>query len=293
MKIVDAHHHIWRRADLPWLLGPTVPRIFGPYDGVKRDYLITEYLKDIEGTGVEKSVYVQANWSPNWFVDEVAWVSHAADRSGWPHAITGYVDMTQEDARRDLDRLAGYPLMRGVRHQMHHHTNPLYRFASGPDVVGSDALIANVRHLAAYEYAFELQIFAHQVEAALRLVDACPDVTFILQHAGMPEDLSTPGKAYWRREIARLAERPNVVSKVSGFGTFIRQNDPEHVRWATLETVEIFGSDRCLYGSNFPIEKLWTDYASLIAAFRDALAELPKEDRANVFRATAERVYRI
>ncbi|WP_075222972.1 amidohydrolase family protein [Acuticoccus yangtzensis] len=293
MRIIDAHHHIWRRADLPWLLGPTVPRIFGPYDAVKRDYLIAEYLADIAGTGVEKSVYVQANWSPNWFEDEVAWVSRVAGEAGWPHAITGYVNMLQDDAQRDLERLSAYPLMRGVRHQMHHHTNPLYRFASGPDVVGSDRLIANVQHLSRYGFLFELQIFAHQVEAALKLVDAAPDVTFVLQHAGMPEDPSAQGKSFWKREIGRLAERPNVVSKVSGFGTFIRRNDPENVRWALLETVELFGAERCLYGSNFPIEKLWCDYKSLIGAFTDAAEALSEDERANVFRVTAERVYRI
>ena len=56
--IVDAHHHIWRRADQPWLSGPTVPRIFGAYDAIKRDYPVEEFLADLAGTGVVKSVYV-------------------------------------------------------------------------------------------------------------------------------------------------------------------------------------------------------------------------------------------
>ena len=79
MKIIDSHHHIWRRADLPWLLGPTQPRIFGPYDGIKRDYPIAEFLDDIAGTGVEKSVYVQANWDSAQAEQEVAWVQSVAD----------------------------------------------------------------------------------------------------------------------------------------------------------------------------------------------------------------------
>ncbi|MCF3936241.1 amidohydrolase family protein [Acuticoccus sp. M5D2P5] len=293
MRIVDAHHHIWRRADLPWLLGPTQPRIFGPYDPIKRDYLIEEFLEDIDGTGVEKSVYVQANWSPNWFVDEVAWVSRCAEESGWPHAIVGYADMTQEDARRDLDRLAAYPLMRGVRHQMHWHEEPLYRFASGPDVVGSDAVVANVGRLAEYGFVFELQIFAHQVPAALRLVKACPKVTFVLQHAGMPENLTEEGKAAWRASMETLAACKNVRCKVSGFGTFIHRNDPAHVAWAVSEAVALFGADRCLYGSNFPIEKLWTDYTSLIDAFMAATASMSDKEKDAIFRRTAEKIYRL
>ncbi|MBJ3775173.1 amidohydrolase family protein [Acuticoccus mangrovi] len=293
MRIVDAHHHIWRRTDLPWLLGPTQPRIFGAYDAIKRDYLIEEYLADIAGSGVEKSVYVQANWAPNWFVDEVAWVSGVAGRTGWPHAITAYANMMQEDARRDLDKLAAFPLMRGIRHQMHWHHNPLYRFAPDAEAVGSDAVIRNVGHLADYGFVFELQVFAGQAEAAARLVEACPEVTFVLQHAGMPENLSAEGKAQWRERIGTLARLPNVVCKVSGFGTFLRRNDPDHVAWAFGEAIDLFGAERCLFGSNFPIEKLWTDYASLIGAFTTAASPLSKEDRQSVFRTCAEKVYRL
>jgi predicted TIM-barrel fold metal-dependent hydrolase len=291
MRIVDAHHHIWRRAHLPWLLGPTQPRIFGPYDSIKRDYLVTEYRDDIARTGVEKSVYSQANWAPNWFVDEVAWVTNVAAESGFPHAIVAFANMTQDDVRRDLDRLSAFPMVRGIRHQMHWHQNPLYRFASGPDVVGSDRVIANVGRLAERGWAFELQIFEGQVAAALRLVEACPDVTFVLQHAGMPEDVSPEGKARWAASMRRLAAQPNVVAKVSAFGTFLRRNDPEHIAWALGETVTIFGADRCLWGSNFPIEKIWTDYRSLHDAFIAASADLNAGERDAVFRTTAERVY--
>lgn len=288
---IDAHHHIWRRADLPWLLGPTRPRIFGAYDAIKRDYPIAEYLADISGTGVEKSVYVQANWSPNWFADEVAWVSRVAEEAGWPHAIVGFCDMRQEDARRDLDRLAAFPLVRGVRHQMHWHVNPLYRFAAGPEIVAGEAVRRNVAALADYGFVFELQVFPGQLEPALRLVEACPQTIFVLQHAGMLQDLSEEGRAEWQDALARLAGHDTVVCKLSGLGTFIRRNDPDHIAAVAEAALAAFGAERCLWGSNFPIEKLWTDYPSLIAAHREAIAERPEAERGAVFAATAERVY--
>jgi len=117
--MIDAHHHIWLQKDLPWLLGAVPPRIFGPYATIKRDYLIDEYLADIAGTGIEKSVYVQANWAPNWAAGEVAWVQLVADAHGWPHGIVGYADFTVADVRPQLDRLKKYPLMRGIRQQFH------------------------------------------------------------------------------------------------------------------------------------------------------------------------------
>lgn len=291
--IVDAHHHIWRRADLPWLLGPTVPRIFGDYEPLKRDYLAADFLADVNGTDVKKSVYVQANWAPNWFADEAAWVSRVHAETGWPHAISAYCDMRQADARRDLDRLARLPLVRGIRHQMHHHENPLYRFAPSDETVADESVQRNVARLADYGFLFELQIFAHQAEAALRLVDACPGVTFVLQHAAMPEDTSEPGMARWRRALEALASRRNVHCKLSGLGTFVRRNDPPLISRVLHEAVSAFGADRCLFGSNFPIERMWTSYAALLGAYRDAAAGLPDEDRDAIFAGTASRLYRL
>lgn len=293
MKIIDAHHHIWRQADLPWLLGPTQPRIFGPYDAIKRDYPIAEYLDDIAGTGVEKSVYVQVNWAPNWFVDEVAWVQETADETGWPHAIVGYCDMTVRDARPALDKLAEYPLMRGIRQQLHWHENPQYRFAPTPDLCRDPSVQRNIARLADYGWSFDLQVFAGQMQSACELAEACPDVTFILQHAGMPEDLSDEGRALWKRGMKALAARSNVVTKLSGLGTFIHTNDADHIARIVEETVAIFGAKRCLFGSNFPIEKLWTSYADLVAAYLAATGEMSAAKQKAIFHDTAQRVYRL
>lgn len=293
MRIIDSHFHVWRQADLPWLTGPMQPRIFGPYEPIRRDYPMAEYLADLDGTGVEKAVYVQANWAPDRAEDEVRWVEEVALETGWPHAIVGYADLTVADARPALDRLARYPRLRGVRQQLHWHENPLYRFASRPDLCLNANVQRNVARLADYGWAFDLQVFAPQMTGACALADAAPRTTLVLQHAGMLEDVSDSGRAKWRAAMRELAARPNVVSKLSGFGTFIHRNDPAHVAWLVSETVALFGADRCLFGSNFPIEKLWTDYASLITAHMQAAGGLSASEREAVFHDTARRVYRL
>jgi predicted TIM-barrel fold metal-dependent hydrolase len=291
--IVDGHHHIWRQADLPWLMGPMQPRIFGAYEPIRRDYPIDEYLSDLSGTGVTRSVYVQTNWAEERFEDEAAWVQRTANERGWPHAIVAYANFGVEDVRPQLDRLARYPLVRGVRMQLHWHENPLYRFAARPDLCADPVIRRNIARLADYGWSFDLQVFASQMTEAAKLAEACPKVTFILQHAGMLEDVSSEGRAAWRAGTTRLAACPNVVSKLSGLGTFIRRNDPSHVATVLIETVAIFGAERCLFGSNFPIEKLWTSYRELVDAFRAAAAPLREDQRDAIFRTTAMRVYRL
>jgi len=290
--IVDAHHHIWRRDDLPWLVGPMQPRIFGPYEPIRRDYPIQEYLGDLEGCGVVKSVYVQTNWAKENFEHETAWVQHTAEETGWPHAIVAYADLTVDDVRPQLDRLKRYPLLRGVRMQLHWHENPLYRFAARADLSNDPVIRRNVAHLADYDLSFDLQVFTPQMADAADLARACPDVTFVLQHAGMLEDTSPVGRAAWRTAMARLATCPNVVCKLSGLGTFIHRNDPAHVATIIADTVAMFGAERCLFGSNFPIEKLWTGYRDLVRAYLDALNSNPGH-RDAILRDTALRVYRL
>ena len=291
--IVDAHHHIWRQADLPWLTGPMQPRIFGPYEPIRRDYSIQEYLGDLAGSGVTRSVYVQTNWANDRFEDEAAWVQRTADEHGWPHAIVAYADLGVDDVRPQLDRLTRYPLVRGVRMQLHWHENPLYRFAARPDLCDDPVIRRNVARLADYGYSFDLQVFAPQMAGAAGLAKACPQVTFILQHAGMLEDLSSQGRAAWREGMQRLADCPNVVSKLSGLGTFIHRNDSAHIAEIVAEAVAIFGAERCLFGSNFPIEKLWTGYRELVDAFRAAAAPLGGEQHDAILRTTATRIYRL
>ncbi len=291
--MIDAHFHIWRQADLPWLMGPMQPRIFGPYEPIRRDYEIEEYLADAAGSGITGAVYVQANWAPARALDEVRFVAESAKRAEFPVGIVAHADLLAEDIRPALDALAREPSMRGVRMQLHWHENPLYRFASGPELARDPVLQRNVARLGDYGWSFDLQVFAEQMAGAAELAAACPKVTFVLQHAGMLEDLSEAGIAEWRSGMMLLARQPNVVSKLSGLGTFLRRNDPAHIAFILAETVAMFGASRCLFGSNFPIEKLWTSHADLISAHRAAAASLPEAEQAQIFAGTARQTYKL
>jgi predicted TIM-barrel fold metal-dependent hydrolase len=291
--MIDSHFHIWKQADLPWLTGPMQPRIFGPYEPIRRDYAVSEFMLDSAAGEVTSAVYVQANWAVERSLDEVAFVAEASRRSSFPIAIVAYADMLADDVRPQLDTLAKESRVRGVRMQLHWHENPAYRFAKEPDLARNATLQKNVARLAERGWSFDLQVFAGQMAGAAELAEVCPGVTFVLQHAGMLEDLSEQGLAQWSTGMAELATRPNIVSKLSGLGTFIRRNDAAHIAMIVRETVNLFGANRCLFGSNFPIEKLWTSYADLIGAHRAAIAHLTPAEQAAITSGTARRVYHL
>jgi predicted TIM-barrel fold metal-dependent hydrolase len=291
--IVDAHHHVWRQAHTPWLQGPVVPRIFGDYEPIRRDYLIDEYLAEARPCGVAKSVYSQVNVAPGEEVAEVAWVQSLADRHGFPHAITGFANLADPDVASTLDRQLEHPNLRGIRQQLHWHENPLYRFAPRPDIMNEAAWRRGLREVANRGLVFELQVFPSQMADAARLARDFPDLTLVLMHAGMQHDRSAAGLAAWRSGMDALAACPNVVTKLSGLGTFEHRCAPELWRPIVRETIERFGPSRCMFGSNFPVEKLWARYADEVAATRAAIADLSTREQDEVMRTTAERVYRI
>jgi predicted TIM-barrel fold metal-dependent hydrolase len=292
--IVDAHHHVWRQADLPWLQGPMQPRIFGPYEPIRRDYPIVEFRADVEPAGVVRSVYVQTNWPPARALDEIRWVQSVAAATGWPHAIVGYADLLADDCAPALDAaLRAAPLLRGIRMQLHWHENPLYRFALRADLCDDPKVGANLARLAERDLLFELQVFAAQMRSAARLAASQPQLQFMLLHAGMLEDTSDAGIALWREGMDALADCPNVAVKLSGLGTFLHRVDRDYIGFVVSETIERFGAERCLWGSNFPIEKLWTDYTTLLAEYRAVLAPFSAAQREQIFSDTARRLYRL
>lgn len=291
--IVDAHHHIWRLASTPWLNGPAVPRIFGEYGPLRRDYGIDAFLADAAPSGVVRSVYVQVNVAPGAEVEEVAWVQSVADGAGLPQAITCFADLAAPDVGRVLDAARAAGRVRAVRQQLHWHANPAYRFAARPDVMHDAAWRRGLVEVGRRGLLFELQVFAPQMPDAAALAAEHPGITFVLLHAGMLEDRSEAGWAAWRHGMRRLAACPNVVTKLSGLGTFVRACSVPLWRPVVEETIALFGAHRCLFGSNFPIESLWTDYATLVGVTRECLAGCAPADRQAILHDNAVGLYRL
>jgi predicted TIM-barrel fold metal-dependent hydrolase len=291
--IIDAHHHIWRLARTPWLNGPAVPRIFGDYSALRRDYPADEYVAVARRCGVEQSVYVQINVAAGEEVEEVQWVQATADARRYPHGIIGFADLASADLSATLDRQSACRNFRGIRQQLHWHENPAYRFAARPDLMNDAAWRRGLALLGERGLLFELQVFASQMADAARLAAAFPRITFVLLHAGMLEDTSAGGWSSWRAGMEKLAAEANVMVKLSGLGTFSHRCAVALWQPVVRETIGLFGAERCMFGSNFPIESLWTTYDRIVAVMRECIAHCSDAEQRAIFHDNAKRVYRL
>jgi predicted TIM-barrel fold metal-dependent hydrolase len=239
-------------------------------------------------------VYVQANWPPAASVEEVRWLDEVHRTTGWPTAVVGSADLFSPHAAETMrEQAALSPLMRGTRLQLHWHEREEFRFASSPAAMLDPVFMQNMAGLHDLGWLFELQVFPEQMADAARLVSAFPETTFVLVHAGMLIDRDPQTVGAWRAGMRALAEHPNVVVKLTGQGTFVHRVDPALICLVTEHVLDRFGPRRAMFGTNFPIEKLWTSMADLVNAWRDALSGLPEPHQSWIFAENAQRVYRL
>jgi predicted TIM-barrel fold metal-dependent hydrolase len=292
--VVDAHHHLWRQRDLPWLSGEMVPRIFGPYEPIRRDYPAEEYIAEARGCGIRQSVYVQTNWPLDRSLEEVRWVQAVHESTGWPSAVIGSADLFDPAAPRTMRAQAALsPLVRGTRLQLHWHEREEYRFATGPTRMRDPVFRQNIAVLRELGWVFELQVFPAQMSDAADLVSSFPETTFVLVHAGMLVGTDEDTVRAWQAGLRRLAPLENLVVKLTGQGTFAHRVDPALISLVADSVLDIFGPGRAMFGTNFPIEKIWTPMADLVDAWRHALSGLSRDEQSRVFAETARSVYRL
>ena len=128
--VIDTHHHIWMRKDVAWLADPPIPRMFGDYFGIRRDYPVEEFIQDVKPQGVTKSVHVTAMWGPGRALDESKWLQAVADKHGFPHGIVCNTDLADPDAESTLKAQKQFPNLRGVRQMLYWDTETVRQGAS-------------------------------------------------------------------------------------------------------------------------------------------------------------------
>lgn len=292
--VIDTHHHIWRHKDVAWLQPPVTEKLFGDYFSLRRDFPIEEWMHDVTPHNVVKTVHVTANWGVPKSLDETRWLDSVADQHGFPHAFSAQVDLTDENAGALLDGLAKFKRVRGVRHQLYWESNPLWQVTHRPDVCNTPEFRRGFKLLEKHGFHFELQVFGSQARFAADLVKAFPGVKFILLHSGMLTDHSSPLVVQqWRDGLSLLAESPNVHVKISGLGMYTHSWTVPQMRQAIRDSIQIFGADRTIYGSNFPLEKIWCSYADLIGAYRKIMSEYSLDVQRKVFHDNATSFYRM
>lgn len=295
LPFVDAHIHLWDLAHLTysWLTGPfddTGPN--GSVEGIARTYLPADYRADARGWNVAGAVHVDAGAMPEHALAETEWLEGLSRDTGIPTGIVAFAALDDPEVERLLEAHAAHPHVRGIRHIVNWHADPR-RTYTPRDVTRDAAWEAGFALLDKYELSFDLQCYPSQMAGLAAMIARYPETSVIINHAGMPVDTDPAGLALWRAGMRALAALPRVVTKLSGFGFVHRNWEPAQIRPYLLDAIDIFGTDRCLFASDFPTDKLFGTFDRHLDAYHAIVADFSEADRRDMFGRNANRVYRL
>jgi predicted TIM-barrel fold metal-dependent hydrolase len=259
---------------------------------LKRDYLLGDYLRDIEGAGVVGSVFVEANaGAPD--AAEIEWLDETAGTAPLPSVAVGSLDLRLPEAARILSRFRRSARMRGIRMSLCWDDRPQWRFIDRPDVMLDPGFRSGLAALTRHGLVFDALVTPGQLSQLADLARANPDQAIVLDHLGTPLFETEEDRRAWRNGMKACARCANVTVKISGLWPLDRAWRPDIIGKAVMFAVDLFGPGRCMWASNLPVEKLMCPVAEQIRNLDEVLHGLPEEDKDMIFRGTAMRVYDI
>ena len=291
--LVDAHQHFWDPLANyhPWLRDePPIPFRYGDYAPLKRRYLPPDYLADAAPYRITRTVYIETEWDPADPAGEMAYVEAMRRQYGLPSVAIAQAWLDRADCNSVLEAHASHAFVRGIRHKPRANPTPA---DTTPGGMADPAWRRGYGILGRLGLHFELQTpWWHLYEAA-RLAGDFPHIPIILNHTGLPADRSAAGIKGWKRAMQAFAACPNGAVKISGIGQAGLPWTAEANRDIVLATIDMFGTDRAMFASNFPVDGLCASFATIFGGFDAITRDFSMPERQALFRDNAVRFYRM
>ncbi len=294
--MVDAHAHFW---DLeahyyPWLCDPDLsPFRYGDYSNIRRSYLPDDYRRDSANSRVVALVHVEAEHDPADPLGETRWLTELAARTGLPSACVAQAWLDRADVAEVLAAQAAFPLVRGIRHKPAAAADPRDARRGAAGSMDDPAWRRGYALLARHSLSFDLQTPFWHLDAAAELAAEVPQTQIVINPTGRPAERGEAGLKAWRAALEGVAARPNIALKISGLGLPDRPWSVADNRPVVLDAIAIFGVERCLFASNFPVDSLVAEYSTIFSGFREITSGFADHAITGLFHDNAVRIYHL
>jgi predicted TIM-barrel fold metal-dependent hydrolase len=278
MQIIDTHQHLWDTHRFPYAWLKDLPAL-------DRPFRLPDYDAAVQGLDVEKSVHLECDVDEPYMLDETRHILQLAEQGGRLAGVVACCRPENPDFEQYVNQIGGHPKLKGVRRILH----------TQPDELGKQPLfIRNVGSLNRWELSFDICVLARQLPVAINLVRACPEVSFILDHCGVPR-VKERELDPWREHIEQISRLPNIVCKVSGIVAYADPVHwtPEDLRPYVEHVIACFGWDRVMFGSDWPVCTQSAPLRRWVETLEALVSHETETNRRKLFHDNAIRVYRL
>lgn len=298
--LIDSHHHFWAldgSVHYPWLEDDINDHFFlGDYASIRQPFLPADLRAQIPpGYRLAGTVHCEAESTREAPEVETRWLSQLAQQQGLPVALVGWAAFGDPACETQLERQSQSSLFRGVRAKPVTAARP-EQYADTLDASGSlqdAAWTRGLRMLEERDLSWDLRVPAWHLADAAKVLEGTPGLRVILNHTGLLWDRSEHGLAGWREGMHALAANPNVAVKLSELGSPMAAWDERQNIALLAEAIDIFGAERCLFASNFPVTGLNASYATWLAMVEQAIADTAPDARQAILHDNAVHWYRL
>jgi predicted TIM-barrel fold metal-dependent hydrolase len=289
--IVDSHHHFW---DLtknyhPWLCDePPIAFRYGSYAAIKKNYLLSDYLQDTNRYQLQGSVYVETEWDPSDSKGEVQYVQELRKSQRLPSVAVMHVRLNDMDASEKLEFQSSFNFVKSIRHKPKANAKP--GIAENGGMMDKEWR-KGFEALSKFGLRFDLQTPWWHMKEAQSLARDYPNTSIIINHSGLPSDRTNDGIEAWTKAMKMASECPNISVKISGIGIPNNPWTAEANRQVVKTLIEFFGIDRCMFASNFPVDKICATFDEIFLGFEEIVSDLTDGEQDKLFRLNAVRTY--
>lgn len=286
MSFTDTHVHFYDmtipRLSYDWLEPDSTDPHLGEYGAIKAQrYWADDFLSETRFQNVEHVVHVQAATGSPDPVEETAWLQAFADRAGIPQGIVAYADLTAPDVEEVLGRHAAFPNLRGIRDLRY------------DDYLSNPAWLRGYSELEEFGLVFCDDPDVDEMRLAADVVRRFPGIVYCVDHAGFPRKRSNEYFKRWQTGMQQLAGVENTVVKISGLGMCDHRWTVESLRPWVLTALDVFGVDRTFFGTNWPVDRLFSSYGDVLDAYEELISELDRHEQEALFHGNANRIFRL
>lgn len=294
IKLVDAHFHFW---DLsmnkhPWLCGEDEPQFFlGAYDALKKNFLPSDYQEVSQKFEITKLIHCEAEWDRQDQVGETNWLEELYQQTGWPNALVAHAWLDDPRLEEILEQHCQSSLMRGIRSKPVTSLTPMDSKPQGKRSLQDPAWQHGYGLLAKFGLRYDLRVPCWHLAEAKPILSKHDDIPVVVNHLGFPWDRSEEGLNLWRTNMREIAQLPFVHLKISELGLKDQPWRLEDNRRVILEALDIFGVERCMWASNYPVAGLRIGYQDQVEKIKTILNICTDEERHTIFHDNAIKFY--